>query len=70
MTVQLATMAMTIALVIGVPAGIASGVGRGTVWGTESKVFALWVISTPNFWLGILLILLFSVQLGCLPASA
>ena len=68
-TLQLATMAMAIALVIGIPAGIASAVGRGTVWDTVANVFALWGISTPNFWLGILMILLFSVQLGWLPAS-
>ena len=68
-TIQLATMAMAIALVIGIPAGIASAVGRGTVWDTLANALALWGISTPNFWLGILMILLFSVQLGWLPAS-
>jgi peptide/nickel transport system permease protein len=68
-TLQLATMAMTIALVIGIPAGIASAVGRGTVWATVATVFALWGLSTPNFWLGIMLIFLFSVKLGWLPAS-
>jgi len=44
-------------------------VGRGTAWDTAANVLALWGISTPNFWLGILMIMLFSVQLGWLPAS-
>ena len=68
-TVQLAAMAMTIALLIGIPAGIVSAVGRGGFWDYAANVFALWGLSTPNFWLGILLIMLFSVQLGWLPAS-
>ena len=68
-TVELALLAMTIALLIGIPAGIVSAVGRGTAWDTAANVLALWGISTPNFWLGILMIMLFSVQLGWLPAS-
>jgi peptide/nickel transport system permease protein len=68
-TVELALLAFTIALVIGIPAGIVSAVGRGTWWDMLANGFALWGISTPNFWLGILMILLFSVQLGWLPAS-
>lgn len=68
-TLQLASMAMVFALLIGIPAGILSAVKKGTVWDTAANVFALWGISTPNFWLGILLIFLFSVQLGWLPAS-
>jgi peptide/nickel transport system permease protein len=68
-TVELALLAFTIALLIGIPAGIISAVGRGTAWDYAANVFALWGISTPNFWLGILMILLFSVQLGWLPAS-
>lgn len=68
-TLQLATMAMAFALLIGIPAGILSAVKKGTVWDSAANVFALWGLSTPNFWLGILLIFLFSVQLGWLPAS-
>lgn len=68
-TVELALLAFVIALLIGIPAGIISAVGRGTVADYAANVFALWGLSTPNFWLGILMILLFSVQLGWLPAS-
>ncbi len=68
-TLELAVLAMAIALVIGIPAGVVSAVGRGTAWDYAANVFALWGLSTPNFWLGILMILLFSVHLGWLPAS-
>ncbi len=68
-TLELAVLAMAIALVIGIPAGVVSAVGRGTAWDYAANLFALWGLSTPNFWLGILMILLFSVQLGWLPAS-
>src|SRR5450755_2282331 len=68
-TIELAILAMIIALAIGIPAGIVSAVGRGTVWDWGANAFALWGLSTPNFWLGILMILLFSVVLGWLPAS-
>jgi peptide/nickel transport system permease protein len=68
-TLELALLAMLIALAIGIPAGIVSAVARGTAWDWGANMFALWGISTPNFWLGILLILLFSVNLGWLPAS-
>jgi peptide/nickel transport system permease protein len=68
-TVELALMAFVIALLIGIPAGIVAAIGRGTIWDGLANAFSLWGISTPNFWLGILLILLFSVQLGWLPAS-
>ena len=68
-TLELALLAFAIALVIGIPAGIVSAIGRGSAWDYAANVFALWGLSTPNFWLGILMILLFSVHLGWLPAS-
>ena len=68
-TLQLAVMAMIIALLIGVTAGVISAVKRDTWIDYAANVFGLWGISTPNFWLGIMMIFLFSVHLGWLPAS-
>jgi peptide/nickel transport system permease protein len=68
-TLELALLAFAVALIIGIPSGIVAAVGRGTAWDAAANAFALWGLSTPNFWLGILMILLFSVQLGWLPAS-
>jgi len=68
-TIQLAAMAIVIALVIGITAGVISAVLKDTVWDYAANAVALWGLSTPNFWLGIMLILAFSVSLGWLPAS-
>ena len=68
-TIQLASMAFVIALVIGIPAGVLSAIAKGSVWDYAANAVALWGLSTPNFWLGIMLIMLFSVSLGWLPAS-
>jgi peptide/nickel transport system permease protein len=68
-TLELAALAIVIALAIGVPAGIVSAVKKGTAWDYGANIVALWGLSTPNFWLGILMIMLFSVTLGWLPAS-
>ncbi|GEO36264.1 peptide/nickel transport system permease protein [Skermanella aerolata] len=68
-TLQLGIMAMIIALAIGIPAGIISAVRKGSAWDVGANVVALSGISIPNFWLGIMLIMLVSVQWGLLPAS-
>ena len=68
-TFQLAVMAFLIAVLIGVPAGILSAVKRDRPVDWITNGIALFGISKPNFWLGIMMILLFSVQLGWLPPS-
>lgn len=68
-TLQLATMALIFAIVIGVPAGVLSAYKKGTWIDWVANVVALSGLSVPNFWLGIMMILLVSVKLGWLPAS-
>lgn len=68
-TIQLAVMSMIFAFAIGIPAGILSAVKKGTAVDYIANVVALSGLSIPNFWLGIMLILLVSVNLGWLPAS-
>jgi peptide/nickel transport system permease protein len=63
-TLQLACMAIVVALGVGIPAGIVSAVKKDTAWDYGANLFALWGLSTPNFWLGILMVMLFSVMLG------
>ena len=68
-TVELAVCSMLIALVIGVPAGIVSASRKGRPIDVAANLVALSGLSVPHFWLGIMLILLFAVRLGWLPAS-
>lgn len=68
-TIQLAIMSMVFAILIGIPAGILSAVRKGSWIDWLANVIALSGLSIPNFWLGIMLILLVSVNLGWLPAS-
>ena len=68
-TIQLAVMAMCFAYAIGVPLGILAAVMKDTPVDHAANFLALSGLSVPNFWLGIMLILLVSVQLGWLPAS-
>ena len=68
-TLELAFFSMLIALAIGIPAGVLSASRRGTVADVTANFVALSGLSVPHFWLGIMLILLFAVRLGWLPAS-
>jgi peptide/nickel transport system permease protein len=68
-TLQLSAMAFVIAILIGVPAGVIAAVERNTVWDWLANAVGLAGLSTPTFWLGIMLILLVSVDLGWLPPS-
>ena len=68
-TIQLAVMAMIFALLIGIPMGILAAVWKNSWIDYLANLVALSGLSVPNFWLGIMLILLVSVNLGWLPAS-
>jgi peptide/nickel transport system permease protein len=68
-TIQLALMSMAFALLIGIPTGIVSAVRKGGFWDYFASVVGMSGLSVPTFWLGIMMILFFSVRLGILPAS-
>jgi peptide/nickel transport system permease protein len=68
-TLQLGGTAFIIASCIGIPAGIVAAVHRNGFWDYLANAIGLAGLSTPNFWLGIMLILLVSVELGWLPPS-
>jgi peptide/nickel transport system permease protein len=65
----LAVTAMTFSLVIGIPSGILAAVRLNGFWDRAGKMFSLLGLSMPQFWVGLLLILFFSVYLGWLPSS-
>ena len=68
-TLELTAVALGLALVLAIPAGIVSAVFRNTALDYVSTVIALLGQAMPTFWLGIMLILIFSVGLGLLPSS-
>jgi peptide/nickel transport system permease protein len=68
-TIELAATAFLIALIVSIPVGILSATRRNSSTDFAAMGTALIGQSMPNFWLGLLLILLFSVELGVLPAS-
>jgi ABC-type dipeptide/oligopeptide/nickel transport system permease component len=65
----LATAAMTFSLIIGIPTGIIAAVRVNQWWDSAGKIFALLGLSMPSFWVGLIMILFFSVYLGWLPSS-
>ena len=68
-TVELAFAAMFVAMMVALPLGIIAAVKRGTIADHAAMTVALAGISIPNFWLGPMLAILFSVYLGWLPVS-
>jgi peptide/nickel transport system permease protein len=68
-TLQLAAYSLVVALLIAIPAGVLAAVRRNTAWDYLASGVSLCGVSIPNFWLGIMLILLLSVRLQWLPAS-
>jgi len=68
-TLALAGVSLGLALLIGVPAGLLAGVRRGSIFDRASMVLALAGQCVPAFWLGLMLILVFSVGLRLLPVS-
>src|SRR3989442_14245221 len=68
-TVELGVVAMVMSVLLGVPIGVYSAVRRGGVLDSAARVFAALGQSLPPFWLGLMLILLFAVILGVLPAG-
>jgi peptide/nickel transport system permease protein len=68
-TLQLAGYALLVALAVAIPAGVFAAVRRNTAWDYLASGASLCGVSIPNFWLGIMLILLLSVRWHWLPAS-
>jgi len=68
-TLQLTFLSILIAVAIGVPAGILAARFRGTAIDIVASFLAMSSVAVPYFWMGILLIMLFSLKLGWLPAS-
>lgn len=68
-TLKLSALAMLIAILVGLPCGILSAIKQYSLFDTVTMIFAMIGLSMPVFWLGLLLILLFSVHLRWLPSS-
>ena len=68
-TLILLVLAFSLALSIAIPLGVLAAVKRGTIFDRLARGFAVVGMATPTFWLGLVLIQIFAVQLGILPVS-
>lgn len=68
-SLKLAAIALMISLLIGVPLGVVAAVNYGTAWDDFARLLALLGQSIPAFWLGLVLMYVFSVKLGWFPTS-
>jgi peptide/nickel transport system permease protein len=68
-TIELTLLSLAVALAIAIPGGVIAAVRRNSAWDVLASGVSLCGVSVPNFWLGIMLILLVSVRFGWLPAS-
>ena len=68
-SLMLAAAAMALSLLIGIPSGILAAVRVNGWWDRVGKIFSLLGLSLPSFWVGLVMILFFSVYLGWLPSS-
>lgn len=68
-SLMLAAAAMVFSLLVGIPSGILAAVRVNQWWDSAGKIFSLLGLSLPSFWVGLVMILFFSVYLGWLPSS-
>ena len=68
-TMLLTILSVTLSVLLGIPAGIVSATRQYSIFDNAVMAFALVGVSMPNFWQGLVLILIFSVSLGWLPSS-
>ena len=66
-TIELSVLAMLVALMFGIPAGVIAAVKKESAWDYLATLPGLSGLSIPNFWLGIMLILLFSIRASAMP---
>jgi peptide/nickel transport system permease protein len=68
-TLELAFVALIFSVFVGIPAGLLAGLRPRSLAGRGIMVTSILGFSVPNFWLGLMLILLFAVELGLMPAG-